>query len=183
MNEEKMKKIEILKSRTQLCHEEADLLLDKFNGDLIEALIYFEKQKQKEKSGINDFYEKISESEFINYIKELIRDGNIARVIIRNEDTILVNIPVNAGLVAGVILILQPVLLALSAATADFTKLEIDIIKKDGSVEVVNKYVEKGIKTTTEIAKNVGNEVKDILSNTSTKIKNKINDIKKNNHR
>ena len=43
MDQDTLKKIEILKERTNLSNEEAEALLKKFNGDLIEALIYFEK--------------------------------------------------------------------------------------------------------------------------------------------
>lgn len=180
MDQETLKKIEILKERTNLSYEEAVELLEKYKGDLIEALIHIEKQKKQNDDELYNFYDKISQNEFVNYIKELIKGGNVARIIIRKDNNILVNIPVNAGIVVGVILVLQPVLLVLSAATAVFTKLEIDIIKKDGSVEVVNKYVEKGTEVTVKVATGVGHEIKEIISNTSYKIKDKINQMKNN---
>lgn len=182
MDQDTLKKIEILKERTKLSHEEAVELLEKFQGDLIEALIYFEKQNNGNDEQDN-IYDKISQSEFVNYIKELIKSGNVARIIIKKEDTVIVNIPVNAGIVVGIIIVLQPVLLLISAATAVFTKVEIDIIKKDGSVEVVNKYVEKGVETTTKVAAEVGHEIKEVFSSTSGKIKDKINEMKNNKYR
>ncbi len=183
MDEETLKKIEVLKKRTNLSEQEAVELLEKFNGDLVEALIHYEKQSQQNNQDTQSFCDKVSQSEFINYIKELIKSGNVARIIIRKEDAVLVNIPVNAGIVVGVILVLQPVLLVLSAATALFTKIEIDIIKKDGSIEVVNKYVEKGAEATAKVATEVGHELKEVISNTSDKIKNKINQMKNNKNR
>lgn len=182
MDQDTLKKIEILKERTNLSNEEAEALLKKFNGDLIEALIYFEKKK-KDNDEFGNIYDKISQNEFVNYIKELIKSGNVARIIIRKDDTVIVNIPVNAGLVVGVIMVLQPVILLLGAATAVFIKLEIDIIKKDGTVEVVNKYVEKGVKTTTKVAAEVGHELQEVFSQTSFKIKDKINQMKNNKNR
>lgn len=182
MDQDTLKKIEILKERTNLSEEEAKELLEKLNGDLIEALIYFEKQK-KNNDELHNIRDKISQSEFVNYIKELIKSGNVARIIIRKDDTVIVNIPVNAGIVVGVIMVLQPVILLLGAATAVFTKLEIDIIKKDGTVEVVNKYVEKGVETTAKVASEVGHELQGVFSHTSDKIKDKINQMKNNKNR
>lgn len=182
MDQETLKKIEILKERNNLSDNEAVELLKKFNGDLIEALIYFEKQK-KSSNEISKVCEKISQSDLINYIKELIKSGNVARIIIRKDDTVIVNIPVNAGIVVSVIMVLQPLILLLGAATAVITKLEIDIIKKDGSVEVVNKYVEKGVETTTKVASEVGHELQQVISHTSLKIKDKINHMKNNKNR
>lgn len=182
MDQDTLKKIEILKERTNLSNEEAEALLEKFNGDLIEALIYFEKQKNSNDE-FSNICDKISQSEFVNYIKELIKSGNVARIIIRKDDTVIVNIPVNAGLVVGLIMVLQPVILLIGAATAVFTKLEIDIIKKDGTVEVVNKYVEKGVETTAKVATEVGHELQEVFSQTSLKIKDKINQMKNNKKR
>ena len=53
--------------------------------------------RDRHKTG-NESSEKINQNEFINYIKELIKSGNVARLIIRKEDNALVNIPVNAGI-------------------------------------------------------------------------------------
>lgn len=179
MDEETLKKIKVLKERTNLSEEEAEELLNKCNGDVIEAIIYFEREKQKTRSDKNDHTEKISDNEFINYIKELIKSGNVARIIIRKDDTVLVNIPVNAGIVVGIVMILQPVLLILGAATAVFTNLEIDIIRKDGSVEVVNKLVKSSVESSAKVASEVGHEIKEKVTYGCEKLKGKINDFKR----
>ncbi|WP_346867929.1 MULTISPECIES: DUF4342 domain-containing protein [unclassified Clostridium] len=175
MDEATLKKINILKERANLSEEEAEDLLERFNGDLIEALIHCEREKQKDNRNFN---EKISQSEFVTYIKELIKAGNVSRIIIRKDDSILVNIPVNAGIVVGIALLLQPVLIVLGAATAVFIDLEIDIIKEDGTVEVVNKIVKSTMETTAKKATEVTHDLKEIFSETSGKIKEKISEAK-----
>ncbi|MEG1257031.1 DUF4342 domain-containing protein [Clostridium sp.] len=171
MDENTLKKIEMLRDRANLSYEEAQEILEKFNGDIIEALIYCERQKQNNNKNFN---EKISESEFVNYIKSLIKSGNVSRIIIRTDENTLVNIPVNAGIVVGIVLLLQPVLIVLGAATAVFTDLEIDIIKEDGSVEVINKLVKNTMKTTAQKATEVTHELKEGISVTYEKFKDKI---------
>jgi len=91
-----------------------------------------------------------------------------------------VNIPVNAGIVVGIALLLQPVLIVLGAATAVFIDLEIDIIKEDGTVEVVNKIVKSTMETTAKKATEVTHDLKEIFSETSGKIKEKISEAKNN---
>jgi len=66
MDEATLKKINILKERANLSEEEAKELLERFNGDLIEALIHCEREKQKDNRNFN---EKISQSEFVTYIR------------------------------------------------------------------------------------------------------------------
>ncbi len=171
MDESTLKKINILKERANLSTEEAEELLEKFQGDLIEALIYCEREKQKSNKNFN---EKISQSEFVRYIKDLVKAGNISRIIIRKDESVLVNIPVNAGIVVGLALLLQPVLIVLGAATAVFIDLEIDIIKEDGTVEVVNKIVKSTMETTAKKATEITHELKEKFSMTSKKIKKKF---------
>lgn len=182
MDQDTLKKIEILKERTNLSEEEAKELLDKLNGDLIEALIYFEKQK-KNNDELHNIRDKISQSEFVNYIKELIKSGNVARIIIRKDDTVIVNIPVNAGIVVGVIMVLQPVILLLGAATAVFTTSTVPSFLIISISNFVNKYVEKGVETTAKVASEVGHELQGVFSHTSDKIKDKINQMKNNKNR
>lgn len=175
MDEDTLKKVKLIMDRTNLSEDRAKELLDKYQGDVIEALIHYEREKEKNN---NNFSEKISESEFISYIKDLIKSGNVARIIIRKDETVLVNIPVNAGIVVGIAMLLNPVLIVLGAATAVVTKLEIDIIKKDGSVEVVNKIVKNGVETGSKVASEVGYELKEIFQSSYDKVKDKIHDIK-----
>lgn len=175
MEENREKKILTLMEKENIDRDKAEALIDKYNGDLIEALIYCEREKHK--TG-NESSEKINQNEFINYIKELIKSGNVARLIIRKEDNALVNIPVNAGIVVGIVMLLQPVLLVLGAATAVFTKLEIDIIKKDGSVEVVNKLVKSTVENGAKVAAEVGHELKERFSVGYEKFKDRINEMK-----
>lgn len=177
MDEATSKKIEILMEKANLSYEEAEELLNKFHGDLLEALIHCEREKQKRSRNFN---EKLSDSEFVTYIKNLIKSGNVSRVIIRKNETILVNIPVNAGIVVGLALLLQPVLIIIGAATAVVTELEIDIIKEDGSVEVVNTIVKNTVETTAKKATEITYDLKEKFATVSEKIKDKIYEAKHN---
>jgi hypothetical protein len=75
----------------------------------------------------NESFE-ISGSEIMNKIKEIIKEGNARRVIIKNEkgDTI-VELPLTVGAVGT---LLAPTLAAVGAVTALLTKCTIEVVKK-----------------------------------------------------
>lgn len=67
--------------------------------------------------------------EVIGKIKELIKEGNIRRIIIKDlSDKVLIEIPLTIGVVVAV---LVPVLAAVGALAAVVTKCKIIVEKKD----------------------------------------------------
>lgn len=83
-----IEKIEDLKKRANISYEEAKKLLEKHNGDILEALIELEKK--------NRTYTKESEeTDFLARIKKLFIKGNKTKFVVKRKDEIIVNIPVN----------------------------------------------------------------------------------------
>lgn len=74
----------------------------------------------------------VASGELVDYVKQLIAEGNIRRLIIRKPGgAILMEIPLTAGVaVGGALTVLAPVLAALAAMAAWVTKFEIDIVRK-----------------------------------------------------
>lgn len=72
---------------------------------------------------------KINGDELLTKVKEIIHEGNIRRLIIKNEDDkVLVEIPLTIGAIGAV---LVPVLAAVGAIAALVTKCTIVVEKKD----------------------------------------------------
>lgn len=71
----------------------------------------------------------VAGGDLVGKIKELIREGNVRRLIVRRPNgEALTEIPLNVGLgVAGALMLLAPVLAALAAVTALFTQFRIEI--------------------------------------------------------
>jgi hypothetical protein len=65
----------------------------------------------------------IAASDLVDRTKELIEEGNVRRIIIRNEeDEVLMEVPLTAGVaVGGAVTIVAPVLAALGALAALLT--------------------------------------------------------------
>jgi len=169
-----LEKVDMVKERTNVTYEEAKEALEACDGDVLEALIYIEKNQEEAYKEDTNFEENCKNSlpvdELKTYIKELIAKGNITRIKIKKDEKELADIPVNAGIAATMIGIIIPPILATVVIAAIATKITIEITKEDGTVEVVNKYVSK-----------VASDMKEKASNIAGKVKNKVDEVKKEN--
>jgi hypothetical protein len=79
----------------------------------------------------------ISGSQLVDYVKDLIQEGNVRRLIIRTSDEkTLLEIPLTAGVaVGGVVTIFTPVLAALGALAALLTNVKLQIVRLDTKEE------------------------------------------------
>jgi hypothetical protein len=167
MNEITLEKIDIIRERTGVSYSTAKEALELSAGDVVEALIYLEKNTVSKKQEMYSTTE-----EFISFLKELVNKGNVNRIRVKKDDKIVFDIPVNAGVATGIVgLMYGPLLAIIGVGTiaAVFTNFTIEITKTDGSVEVVNKII-----------KNTANNVKDKVSDFANEVKDKFNHKKEN---
>ncbi len=70
-------------------------------------------------------------SELVDYVKQLIEEGNVRRLIIRKPDgETLLEVPLTAGIaVSGALTLMAPVLAAIGALAALVAKVQVDIIR------------------------------------------------------
>lgn len=169
-----LEKVDMVRQRTGVSYEKAKQALEVCEGDVLEALIYIE--KTQDKLDYNDEYFRNNEEnkapiaieELKALFKQIIEKGNVTRIKIKKDDNELIDIPVNAGIAAGVVAITIPPILVACVIAAIATQITIEITKEDGSVEVINKQVSK-----------VANNVKNKASDFADKVKNKVNEMKK----
>ena len=75
----------------------------------------------------------VAGSELVDRIKELVKAGNVRKVILRTPDNnLLLEIPLTAGAVAGsVVVLIAPVLAALGAMAALLAKVKVQVVRTD----------------------------------------------------
>ena len=75
----------------------------------------------------------VAGSELVNYVKQLVAEGNVRRLIIRKPGgETLIEVPLTAGVaVGGALTLLAPIIAALGAMAALIAKFEIDILRSD----------------------------------------------------
>ena len=77
-------------------------------------------------------------NELVEKLKGMIEEGNVTRVRVRKGDNIILNLPVNVGLIGTAIgLIAAPWAVILGAISAVGFKCTVEVEKKDGTVTVV----------------------------------------------
>lgn len=88
---------------------------------------------EQEKKEERTWTEKIESAggELVDRVKELIAEGNVRRLIIRNQnDEILLQVPLTAGVVVGgALTVFYPVLAALGAMGALLARVKIEIVR------------------------------------------------------
>ena len=87
------------------------------------------KEKKEERTWIEEI--EVAGSELVERIKELVKEGNVRRLIIRNsKGELLMEIPLTAGVaVGGVVTIMAPLLAALGAMAALLVKVKVEVVR------------------------------------------------------
>lgn len=164
-----LEKIDILRERTGVTYTEAKEALEACSGNVVDALIFIE---QNQKTTMNNIY--TTKDEFLDWLKDLVKKGNINRIRIKKDEKVIVDVPVNAGIAATLTVLIWPPLIAIGILTAVVTKVTIEITKDDGTVEIVNKIIKTGVKDTMHDVKETVKDVKDKVFDAASSVKDKF---------
>lgn len=96
-----LEKIELVKDRTGVSYREAKEALEEANGSVVDAIINIEESMDYINAHEED--EEGKEGILKRQLKKTIAKGNMSRIIVRKGDTILLNLPLTAGLLGAVV--------------------------------------------------------------------------------
>lgn len=136
-----LEKIDQIVERTGVTYSEAKEALELNDGDIIESLIFIEKKEIPKGKKINEVLNEKA-NDVIDSLKEVLRKGNVSRVIVEKDDDVLLNLPVSIGLLG---LVLAPVAALIGASAAFATKYKIKIVKDTGEILDLNEMTEDKI--------------------------------------
>src|SRR5690554_1957705 len=141
---EELEKIDLIRERLGVSYEKAYNTLQETNGDIIEALIKLEKEKGTEKGeNINVERLQVKGQELINKLKEIIKEGNANKIIVKNNEKTLVEIPITAGIIGGVLFPYLTMVAGMAAMYKEYT-LEIAREKNNKNADEENKNDDMG---------------------------------------
>ncbi len=93
-----------------------------------------EEEYKKFENDVNKFAD-----DTVNKLKELVNEGNVSRIRIRKDDTVILNLPMTAGLIGTALgLFMAPWAMILAAITTVGFKCTVEVVNKDGSVTVIH---------------------------------------------
>lgn len=140
-----LEKIELVKDRTGVSYKEAKEALEDADGSVVDAIINIE--ESIDIKGKSKFAEQ--SAHIIDKVKEAIKKGNVAKIIVKKDDELILNLPLNVGII-GTVLAPWAVLAGVLAAFG--TKCVIELVKDDGEIidiseiasDTFDEVVEKG---------------------------------------
>ena len=160
-----LEKIELVKDRTGVSYKEAKEALETAGGSVVDAIIEIEENidNQTRKS----FGEQ--GNAVIDAIKDLVKKGNVSKIVVKNsEGEVILNIPVNVGILGVVI---APWGAIAAVVEAFGFKCVIEVVKDDGTIIDVSDRTNDAVEKATEKGSEVYDKVKN--SDTYEKVKEK----------
>jgi len=137
-----LEKMDALRDRLNVTYAQAKEALDAANGDLAQALIHLENPNAGDEKAQPDKQDKAESENFvrnvIDQIKNIIQEGNVTKVRLKNAEKTLIEIPATLGVVGIGVLLFSPLMLAvtaLGAVAAVSKEMVFEIEKTDGTVE------------------------------------------------
>ena len=130
---EELEKIDLIRERLGVSYREAKEALDQAGGDVVQALIRLEGQDKKWDAKLEE-----KARELGDYIRDIIKKGNVTKVRLKKDDKVVFEISATLGAIGVGGALLSPILAILGvvgtvAALVNNYKLE--IVRPDGKVE------------------------------------------------
>ena len=176
-----LEKIELVKDRPGVSYKEAKDALEAAEGSVVDAIIAIEDTvDEKPAKKVNE-----AANETVDKIKDMVKKGNISKITIRKDEEVLLNLPLNAGLV-GALLAPWGVIAGIIAAFG--FKCQIELQKDDGTIVDISQRAEELGKEVKEkssvvvddvVAKGTEayNSIKEAATEKITELKNKKDDL------
>lgn len=118
-----LESVDAVRERSGTSYEEAREALEATGGSVVDALIYLE-QKKKSKT-----------DERIEKLKAIVKDGNVNKIRLKKDEKVLLTVPVNVGIVGGLVgLAAAPWSILAAGAAAYGFDVKFEIVREDGSV-------------------------------------------------
>ena len=141
-----LEKIELVKDRTGVSYKEAKDALEAADGSVVDAIINIEETIDVvEKKSVQE-----STGAILERIKELVQKGNVSKIVVKkNDGEMLLNLPLNAGIVGS---LLAPWGVLAGILSTFLFKCVVEVVKEDGTIvdvsartnDAVGKATEKG---------------------------------------
>ncbi|MDD7346992.1 MAG: DUF4342 domain-containing protein [Clostridiales bacterium] len=129
-----LEKIELVKDRTGVSYREAKEALEENGGNVVDAIIYLEDSVNGEIHSQRDLNKK---EDIIDKLKAIVAKGNVTKIVVKKDDDVVMNLPVNAGIIGAVV---APWGIVAGLVAAFGFKCRIEVVKDDGSsIDISNK--------------------------------------------
>mgnify|MGYP005840282733 CR=1 FL=1 len=120
---ENLEKIDLIRERTGVSYRTAREVLERADGNVVDALILLEERNRSWQERIT-----VQGHELVERVKELIHEGNVTRVRVKQGERVLLEIPVTLGAIGA---LLMPTVAALGVIAAMVTRTTIEVERRE----------------------------------------------------
>lgn len=162
-----LEKVDQVRERTGVSYKDAKDALEFTGGDVLEAIVFLETKQQK------GFTDNVSEmgSEIIETLREMIKKGNVTRIVLERDGKVVLDIPVAAGALGA--LFFTPATAA-GVIAALVAGCELKIIKDSGEVIDLKDIAEDTITNVKDVAEDAISQVKESVEELKTKLNKEV---------
>lgn len=151
-------KIDIIRDRTGVSYKEAREALTFANGNVVDALINIEESSGKKWTETMS----VKGNEVIDKLKTVVQSGNVNRIVIKKDNSVILDIPVTAGAISAVVM---PKIAAIGTAVALMTKCTIEVERENKGTVNVNNVINNAVGNVTDKVKDFADNVKSTTQN------------------
>lgn len=140
-----LEKVDEVRNRTGASYSDAKEALEFTGGDVLEAIVYIEQMRQ-EPPKKDSFTDDLSDrgSEIIDKLKELVKKGQVNRILLQKDGSTVLDIPIVAGAV-GALIFTGATAVGILAALA--TGCEMMIVKENDDIIDIREILEDTAET------------------------------------
>ncbi len=130
-----LEKIELVKDRTGVTYAEAKKALEDADGSVVDAIIAIEETVNSgdKKRAFGERGEALFSS-----LKSLVKKGNVAKILVKKDEDVVLNVPLNAGILG---ICIAPLASVVAIVAAFGFKCTIEVVKTDGTIIDVSDAV------------------------------------------
>lgn len=159
-----LEKVDQVRERTGVGYKEAKDALEMAGGDVLEAIVYLETKQQK---GFSDNVNQVG-NDIIESLRDLIKKGNVTRIILERDKKVMLDIPVAAGALGAIFFTPATAAAIIAALVAG---CELKIIKDNGEIIDIKNIAEGTINSVREFSEDAISQVKESVDELRSKMK------------
>lgn len=96
-------KVDAIRRRTGVSYRKAAEALDAHDGDIVKALVALEEEREAESAGHWQERVQVRGGELVERVKQLVHEGNVNRIVIKQNGRTVLAIPVTVGAVGAIL--------------------------------------------------------------------------------
>lgn len=169
-----LEKIDTIRERTGVSYKEAKEALEASNGEVVGALVYLE-EAQTEGKWTETIT--VAGSEVVDKVKDLIKKGNVAKIRIKKDDKVILDIPVTAGAIGTLI---APQLAAIGTVIALISKCKLEIERPNKETVNLNDVMSEKAEQAKGFVEDLAEDAKEFVDDLAKKAKKNDDDVDNN---